>query len=103
MNEDQQRIALAEFEGYKVEPEGITPPDGAFLGRGFLPVTSLLPKYHTESAAVKSVFDRMTDDQRHAFRSTLRNIAQRNGIWFEEALVLHAPEALLKTLGLWQE
>jgi hypothetical protein len=62
-----------------------------------------LPDYLSDLNARRDAWNKLTDDQKHTFRSELAKIANRKSIWWEDADFDHWPEAFLRTLGLWKE
>ena len=100
MNEEQQRIAIA-------LSQGLTDEEWIYAN-GELCFSLLVPDYIYDLSAMYEVWQTLTSDQKITYRGELAKICareapERDTCWLEDIAAEFAPEAFLKTLGLWEE
>tara|TARA_B110000285_G_C14978627_1_gene540211 strand:- start:531 stop:875 length:345 start_codon:yes stop_codon:yes gene_type:complete len=107
MNEEKQRIAIAEECGWTVNVDGKTviSPSGAGDRTLFAEVSMILPDYPNDLNAMHEAEKVLTDDQlfvmsrwlQHSTRSTLVGVAVMTATASQRA------EAFLKTINKWED
>ena len=109
MNPELQRIRIAEACGYKDVTTRITEETfkviTGFKNHNF---DEEIPNYLNDLNAMHEAWQTLTSDQRITYRGELAKICareapERDTCWLEDIAAEFAPEAFLKTLGLWKE
>lgn len=113
MSPESQRIAIAEYCGYKLHERGITAPSGTFSPRYAMPVISLLPDYLNDLNEIhkaEKILNRSQWGDYCFWLTETIDISQpvphASQTAEERFLTLHATasqkaEALLRTIGRW--
>jgi hypothetical protein len=75
MTKEQKRIAIAEWMGWKIEPAGVTPPNGRFQVRGFNHITEMFPNYPNDLNAMHEAWNKLTFEQDKVYCKTLHKLS----------------------------
>jgi hypothetical protein len=102
MNKELQRIRIAEACGFD-KSHWLELKGGIVFG-----TSGSLPDYPNDLNAMHEAWQTLTSDQRITYRGELAKICareapERDTCWLEDIAAEFAPEAFLKTLGLWKE
>ena len=107
MNPEQQRLKIAEACGWRLNKNKHTSKSLDWIGpddqRTYMP-----PDYLKDLNACHEMERALDDDQRFNYETTLHSLNQKYGLGISVWETIHANaaqrcEALLRTLGLWEE
>ena len=101
MNKEQQRIKIAEACGW-TDTEIINKDGKIMYGQ------TEVADYLNDLSAMYEAWQTLTSNQKITYRGELAKICareapERDTCWLQDIAAEFAPEAFLKTLGLWEE
>ena len=112
MNKEQQRIAIAEACGWQFIPEYYhgkdDPPEFTTVTPDGRHLCGYYPDYLNDLNAMHEAWQTLTSNQKITYRGELAKICareapERDTCWLEDIAAEFAPEAFIRTLGLWEE